>query len=410
MALREDREIRYQSAGEMRADLDAILTQPVVKVEADADTAPATLPPQARPQRPGGQPVRPTLRSATPPPPKKSRSGLILAGLAVLAALALGAFFLFRPQAPPRSAQTGAPVSSTPPAVGAGVGAPAAAGPPAVAGEIVPARGDTRPIPGATLATATKDLPFVNSLGMTFVPVPILGGPTGGQRVLFSVWDTRVQDYDPFIRETNRTWPKAAFEQGPTHPAVNVGWDNAQHFCEWLTARDQAAGLLPENWRYRLPSDHEWSCAVGIGVREDAAKLPADKDQKLSDAFPWGAQWPPPKGAGNFAGEESRPALDARKNVTAVIPGYDDGFVNTSPVASFKANQFGLFDMGGNVMQICEDWFEKEQRQRVIRGAAWYHGERRQLLLSLRGHIEPGDGDLYNAHGFRCVAGMAAPP
>ena len=62
--------------------------------------------------------------------------------------------------------------------------------------------------------TATKDAPFVNTLGMKFVPVPILGGPTGGQRVLFSVWDTRVQDYAEFVKETKREWKKPDFEQG----------------------------------------------------------------------------------------------------------------------------------------------------------------------------------------------------
>src|SRR5205809_1040542 len=52
----------------------------------------------------------------------------------------------------------------------------------------------TKPIaPGgasAMPATATKDAPFINMLGMKFVPVPITGGPTGGQRMLFSVWET----------------------------------------------------------------------------------------------------------------------------------------------------------------------------------------------------------------------------
>jgi len=91
---------------------------------------------------------------------------------------------------------------------------------------------------------------------MQFVPVPITGGPTDGQRgspegtgqplvpgaatsVLFRVWETRVQDYSVFAKETQREWPKAKFEQGPTHPAVNVTWDDA--------------GILPMVDRTRAP-------------------------------------------------------------------------------------------------------------------------------------------------------------
>ena len=59
----------------------------------------------------------------------------------------------------------------------------------------------------ATPQSATKNTPFINTLGMKFVPVPITGGPTNGQRVLFSVWDTRVQDYEVFLKETKREWP-----------------------------------------------------------------------------------------------------------------------------------------------------------------------------------------------------------
>jgi serine/threonine protein kinase len=270
-------------------------------------------------------------------------------------------------------------------------------------------------------AIATKDQPFVNTLGMKFVPVPILGparnasrsdaggGATSGQRVLFSVWDTRVQDYEVFATETKREWKKAGFEQGPLDPVVGVSWEDAQLFCAWLTQRERNAGKLGANEVYRLPSDHEWSCAVGIGEWEDAAKLPSEKSQRVADMFPWGTQWPPPAGAGNYAGEELRPTLAAGKYpfIKDVIAGYNDGFVITSPVGSFAANRFGLFDMGGNVQQWCEDWFDGGQKDRVQRGAAWTCRSRGMMLSSFRGHYAPGLRDI--AQGFRCVVGVSAP-
>jgi hypothetical protein len=260
----------------------------------------------------------------------------------------------------------------------------------------------------ATPVNATMDAPFVNTLGMKFVPVPILGGPTGGKTVLFSVWDTRVQDYEDFVKETKRRWSKVDFEQGPTHPAVGVSWEDAQVFCQWLTAREQAAGRLPAGFSYRLPSDHEWSCAVELGAREDAAKLPAEKNDRINDVFPWGTQWPPPKGAGNYAGEELQPALAAGKfsYTKGVIAGYNDGFVNTSPVGSFRANRLGLYDMGGSVQQWCEDWFDKDQKDRVLRGASWHDYDHGRLLSSNRGHGVPGSRG--NIGGFRCVVGVSA--
>jgi formylglycine-generating enzyme required for sulfatase activity len=260
----------------------------------------------------------------------------------------------------------------------------------------------------------------VNTLGMQFVPVPVLGGPTGGQRVLFNVWDTRVQDYEAFVGETGREWPTADFPQEPTHPAVNVRWEDAQLFCQWLTAREHAAGGLGANERYRLPSGHEWSCAVGIGAREDATKLPSEKDGKITAAFPSGTQWPPQTGAGNYAGEELQPDRDAGKFKSAraqaadkagsgdfVASGYNDGFVNTSPVGSFAANRFGLHDLGGNVRQWCEDWFDQDQTARVLRGASW-NGRRRSVLLSsARNRNAPTNRGHFD--GFRCVlAGSAA--
>ena len=68
-------------------------------------------------------------------------------------------------------------------------------------------------------------------------------------------------------------------------------WNEARAFCAWLTE-----GVTPTENRevssakekYRLPTDHEWSCAVGLGDREDSTDTPEDKNMRIEDVFPWG--------------------------------------------------------------------------------------------------------------------------
>ncbi|MDZ4289293.1 MAG: SUMF1/EgtB/PvdO family nonheme iron enzyme, partial [Prosthecobacter sp.] len=258
-------------------------------------------------------------------------------------------------------------------------------------------------------ASLTKDAPFTNSLGMQFVPVPIIGGPTDGQRVLFSVWETRVQDYETFAKEAVSEWASTGSTQTPAHPAENVSWDDAQAYCEWLTERERKAGKLSAQEHYRLPTDHEWSCAMGIGEREDAAKLPAEKDQRLPDVFPWGSDWPPPANAGNYAGEELQPGVDAGKynylKEKGLVAGYHDGHVELAPVASFAPNSLGLHDLSGNIWEWCEDWYDATQKGRVLRGASWWDSERGLLLASDRAHWTPEARRRY--YGFRVVIAPA---
>ncbi len=254
---------------------------------------------------------------------------------------------------------------------------------------------------GASFAAATKEAPLVNSLGMRFVPVPITGGPTGGQRVLFSVWETRVQDYAVFAQEANYRWGKPAIEPEFTYPAVGVNWDGARAFCLWLTEHERKAGRLGSNEAYRLPSDHEWSCAVGIGDLEDAAKTPEEKNGKIRDVYPWGTQWPPPAGAGNYAGEEMKPALAAGKysHIGHPIAGYNDGYVETAPVGSFRPNQYGIYDMGGNAWEWCEDWYDEKHEDKTMRDSPW--DKTVALFSSIRTNRTPGTSSPRS--GFRCV-------
>ncbi len=251
----------------------------------------------------------------------------------------------------------------------------------------------------STFASATKEQPFVNSLGMKFVPVPITGGPTGGQRVLFSIWETRVRDYEAFATETKRKWRKPDFEQEPEHPAVTVSWDEAQLFATWLTEREFKAGRLGKDERYRLPTDHEWSCAVGLGDREDAAEAPMKKKERFADAYPWGAEWPPPAGAGNFSGEEAATAKVWPQQ--QILSGYRDPFTYTAPVGSFAPNRFGIFDLGGNVREWCEDLWNVGSTSRVSRGTGFDGADRADLMSSARSARTPVTAA--SGLGFRLV-------
>ncbi|HEV7402703.1 MAG TPA: bifunctional serine/threonine-protein kinase/formylglycine-generating enzyme family protein [Chthoniobacteraceae bacterium] len=275
-------------------------------------------------------------------------------------------------------------------------------------------------------AAATKDAPFENSLGLRFVPA-------GTPGVLFSVWDTRVKDFAKFIKESGHelsqgekaltlesygkddyTWkaaggdwrnPRFPQPQGADHPVVCVSWEDAGAFCAWLTKTERAAGRISPAQSYRLPRDHEWSMAVGLGSQENAAVSPKEKSRKIEGLYPWGTTWPPPSTAGNFCGEESRVGAASAKNWT-VIDGYRDGFPRTSPVGSFAPNQFGLYDMAGNVWQWCEDWYDPAAKDfRVLRGGSWFYGSVFYLRSSYRGYGRPTF--RFGSGGFRCVLSVS---
>jgi formylglycine-generating enzyme required for sulfatase activity len=222
---------------------------------------------------------------------------------------------------------------------------------------------------------------FTNTLGMKFVSVP-------GTEVSFCIWETRVKDYAEYAAANagvNDWWKKPfgdKFKQADTHPVAKVNWEDANAFCEWLTKKELAEGKIKAGQKYRLPTDAEWSVAVGLG--QEKGNTPEEKNKGNKDVYPWGKEWPPPKGAGNYGGS---------LNV--------DNYEYTSPVGSFAANKLGLHDMGGNVWEWCEDKYRPTSADRVLRGASWYIDYPYGLLSSGRGYFAA----VYRTYdfGFRCV-------
>ena len=218
---------------------------------------------------------------------------------------------------------------------------------------------------------------FTNSLGMKFVPLA---------EVRISVWETRVQDYEAFSRASGRHYEPADFQQAPTHPVVKVNWFDAMAFCKWLTDKERDENLIEDRQSYRLPTDREWSLAVGLA--NESGATPQARDGKIKNEFPWGKQWPPPAGAGNY------PAGAGQRRGT------------TMPVGSFKANALGLYDLGGNVWEWCSDTYKGGSSGTgrdwgVLRGGSWATSNRLEMQSSYRNVVDRNERDVI--YGFRCV-------
>ena len=221
---------------------------------------------------------------------------------------------------------------------------------------------------------------------MKFVPGP-------GTEVSFCIWETRVKDYAAYAAANagvDRSWKspdyftQKGFKQTDTHPVVEVNWNDAQAFCELLTKKELAAGKIKAGQKYRLPTDAEWSVAVGLG--QETGNTPEEKQMGIKGVYPWDKGWPPPKGAGNYS-----------KSLKV------DKFEYTSPAGNFAANESGLHDLGGNVWEWCEDWYDPAAKEYlVLRGASWGVSFPGILLSSYRAYDRTPDY-RYNYIGFRCV-------
>lgn len=252
--------------------------------------------------------------------------------------------------------------------------------------------------------SATKEKPFVNSLGMRFVPVP-------GTHTAFCVWETRVKDFAAFVADTGydatagmlslrdtgwkrlgASWKSPGFPQTDDHAVCGVNFDDAKAFCEWLSHKEART--------YRLPTDLEWSAAAGLP--HEVGETPRDRDQRIKDVYPWGTNFPPivrGKPAANLAGAEVTNS-DWPTNLD-VIPGFRDPYPRTAPVGQFEPNPLGLYDLAGNVWEWVEDLNVPSRPARVVRGGAWFNGYAAAIQSSYRGTLGPGVRS--DGYGFRCV-------
>jgi formylglycine-generating enzyme required for sulfatase activity len=190
------------------------------------------------------------------------------------------------------------------------------------------------------------------------------------------------------------------------HPVVNISWNDAARYCNWLSER---AGLPPVYVErggkmvtqspipqgFRLPTEAEWAWAARYPGSAGARK------------YAWGDSLPVPADAGNYGDSTGATVLQG------AIPGYHDNHGATAPVGSYQPNPLGIYNLGGNVSEWMHDVYAvtpsppnevardpigpSEGAYHVIRGSSWMDTNTTELRLSYRDYGNSARPDL----GFR---------
>jgi formylglycine-generating enzyme required for sulfatase activity len=192
-----------------------------------------------------------------------------------------------------------------------------------------------------------------------------------------------------WMQNPGLSWRNPGFPQTDEHPVVHVSWNDCQAFCDWLSRK--------ETRTYRLPTEAEWeyACRAGTTTRFSTGDAPESlkgyanvADRSAGQRFP---DWP--------------------------VAEFDDGYVFTAPVGSYKANGLGLHDMHGNVWEWCADWYDKHYyskspgtdpfnktrgKDRVIRGGGWDYYVGGRCQSACRAAHSPSS--RYDYLGFRVAA------
>ena len=185
------------------------------------------------------------------------------------------------------------------------------------------------------------------------------------------------------------SWKNPGFVQTDRDPVVCVSFYDAVAYCNW---RSQKEGLDPTytiNWeRDFMKWPATWNSGVDPGIqcdfRANGYRLPTEAEWEYAARsrgkeylYVWGNGMP----TGNIADTSAK----RQYSKWTTWEGYDDGYIYTAPVGSYRSNELGLFDMEGNVGERCWDKYgtysastesnptgKASGKFRVNRGGSWY--------------------------------------
>ena len=170
-----------------------------------------------------------------------------------------------------------------------------------------------------------------------------------------SKYEVTFEEYDRFTAATGR---RRANDEGwgrGRHPVINVSWEDAVAYKEWLSAQTGVD--------YRLPSEAEWEYAARAG---SSARFYSGDDLSLLCRYEnhpdMSLKEPGKKG-------ESRARLGWYN--LACSDGLGEG---TAAVGSYQPNAFGVYDIVGNVSEWVQDCVNNSYRGAPRDGSAWLSG------------------------------------
>jgi formylglycine-generating enzyme required for sulfatase activity len=157
-------------------------------------------------------------------------------------------------------------------------------------------------------------------------------------------------EYDMYCEDENKEKPSDRGWGRGKRPVINVSWHDAVAYCKWLSEKS--------NQNYRLPSEIEWEYACRAGT---TTKWSFGDDEKELKKYAW----------------------------------YNDNSNgSTHEVGLKESNDWKLHDMHGNVFEWCEDWYDKDEDRKVLRGGSWNlnsfitrSSSRNRLIPTLRGSL-----------------------